>query len=318
MELEITEIPPGAHPGLEAYAAVRNTVVPREPVTAEEVARSRVRKPGDVRLLARIDWHVAACAGAVPSDLPDRTYAAIAVLPEFRRRGIGVAFLRRVAAIAHGHGSRIVSGAIEEGDEAAAAFAARFGFAEAFREIEVVRRLEGDEEPGLPPDGIEIVPVGSRPGLLEEAYAVVRSALPEMPLPEPYIVPPFDVWADEDATGPGVLHGASLVALDGGRVVAFAGLLRRAADPRLAEHGLTAVAASHRGRGIATALKRAQIAWAARNGYRELVTWTQVRNDAMQSVNRRLGYTARPAWIRLEAPLAALDEAIAAHRPRGA
>lgn len=310
MELELTDIPPGPHPGLEAYAAVRNAVVPREPVTAEEVARSRVRKPGDVRMLARVDWHVAGCAGAVPSDLPDRTYAAIAVLPEFRRRGIGSAFLARVAVLAREHGSSIVSGAIEEGDEAAAAFAARFGFEEAFREIEVVRILDEAEDDGPALPGIEIVPVGDRPGLLEGAYAVAREALPEMPLPEPYLVPPLAQWAEEDATGPGVLHDAALVALDGGRVVAFSGLLRRAADPRLAEHGLTAVARSHRGRGIATALKRRQIAWASRHGYRELVTWTQEGNEAMQAVNRKLGYEERPAWIRLEAPLAVLEAAL--------
>lgn len=310
MGLEVTVIPAGEHPGLEAYAAVHSAVVPREPVTAAEVARSRLRKPGDVRLLARLDWHVAGCAGAIPSDLPDRTYAAVAVLPEFRRRGIGAAFLARIAAVASGHGSSIVSGAIEEGDEPAAAFAARFGFVEAFREIEVVRPLEQDEEEGPAPARIEIVPVGARPGLLEGAYAVACEALPDMPLPQPYLVPPLPQWADEDASGPGVLPEASLVAVDGGRVVGFAGLLRRAADPRLAEHGLTAVARSHRGRGIATALKRRQIAWAARHGYRELVTWTQEGNGAMQAVNRTLGYLERPAWIRVEAPLAAVEEAL--------
>jgi GNAT superfamily N-acetyltransferase len=311
MELELTDIPSGAHPGLEAYAAVRNTVVPREPVTAEEVARSRLRKPGDVRMLARVDWHVAGCAGAIPSDLPDRTFAAIAVLPDFRRRGIGTAFLRRVAEIARAHGSSLVAGAIEEGDGAAAAFVSPFGFVEVLREIEVARLLgEGVDEEGPEPEGIEILPVGAREGLLEGAYAVACEALPDMPLPAPYIVPSFARWAEEDATGPGVLHEASLVALDSGRVVAFAGLLRRAADPRLAEHGLTAVARSHRGRGIATALKRRQIAWAARHGYRELVTWTQEGNTAMQAVNRRLGYVPRPAWIRLEAPLDEVEAAL--------
>ncbi|MGZ8686974.1 MAG: GNAT family N-acetyltransferase [Gaiellaceae bacterium] len=310
MELELKVIPAGLHPGLEAYAAVRSAVVPREPVTAEEIERSRLRKPGDVRMLARVDWHVAGCAGAIPSDLPNRTYAAIAVLPEFRRHGIGTAFLERIAAIARRRGSGIVSGAIEEGDGAAAAFTSRFGLVEVFREIEVARSLGGDEADGPAPVGIEIVPVGDRPGLVEGAYALAREALPEMPLPEPYVVPPFAEWAEEDATGPGVIGEASLVALDGARVVAFAGLLRRAADSRLAEHGLTAVAAGHRGRGIATALKRRQIAWATRHGYRELVTWTQDGNDAMQAVNRKLGYAARPAWIRLEAPLETVEAAL--------
>jgi GNAT superfamily N-acetyltransferase len=310
MDLELTEIPPGLHPGLEAYAAVHNAVVTREPVTAEEVERFRTRKPGDVRLLARVEWHVAGCAGAIPSDLPGRTFAAIAVLPEFRRRGIGTAFLGRITAVARERGSGIVSAAIEAGDAAAAAFASRYGFAEVLREVEVARLLAGDETDGPTPGGIEIVPVSAASGLVEGAYAVACEALPQMPLPEPYLVPPLDRWAKEDAVGPGVLPEGTLVALDGDRVVGFAGLLRRAADPRLAEHGLTAVVESHRGRGIATALKRRQIAWAARHGYREIVTWTQSGNEAMQAVNRRLGYVERPAWIRLEIPVETLEAAL--------
>lgn len=313
MELELEVVPPGAHPLLEAYAAVWSAVVPREPVTAEEVARSRRRKAGDVRMVARVDWHAAACAGVIPSDIPNRTYAAVAVLPEFRRRGVATAFLAHIVRIAADHGSSIISGAIEEGDEAAAGFAARFGFVEVLREIETVRALRAREPDGEAPDGIAIVPVGSTPELLEGAYAVACEALPEMPLPEPYIVPPFERWAEDDATGPGVLHEASFVAVENGRVVGYGGLLRRAADPLLAENGLTAVASSHRGRGIATALKRRQIAWAARHGYREIVTWTQEGNAAMQAVNRKLGYVARPAWIRLEAQLETVAAALARH-----
>lgn len=316
--LELTVIPPGHDPGLVAYAAVWSAVVPRSPVTAAEVARSRQRKAGDVRLVARVDWHLAACAGAIPSDVPDRTYGAIAVLPELRRRGIGTALLGRIAAAAREHGSSIVSGAIDEGDAAAAAFAQRFGFAEAFREVEVARPLGKDEAPGEPLEGIEIVPVARRPGLLEGAYGVAREALPEMPLPEQYIVPPFAEWAREDAVGPGVLPDACLVAVEEGRVVGFAGLLRRDADPLVAEHGLTAVARTHRGRGIASALKRRQIAWAARQGYRELVTWTQLGNVSMQAVNRRLGYIERPAWIRLEAPLSSVEAELAQRSRRHA
>jgi RimJ/RimL family protein N-acetyltransferase len=140
-----------------------------------------------------------------------------------------------------------------------------------------------------------------------------------MPLHAPLEVPSYDRWVEEDATGPDVLAGGTLLALDGERVVGFVSLLRRAADPRLAEHGLTSVAESHRNRGIATALKRAQIAWASRNGYRELMTSTQDANAAMRAVNDKLGYEPRPAWIRFEAPLddveARLAEGAVRRRP---
>jgi len=50
---------------------------------------------------------------------------------------------------------------------------------------------------------------------------------------------------------------------------------------------------SWRGKGLGTALKRRQLAWAAANGLRELVTWTQDANDAMRHVNASLGYATR-------------------------
>ena len=43
----------------------------------------------------------------------------------------------------------------------------------------------------------------------------------------------------------------------------------------VAEDGLTVVRRDWRRRGLATALKRRELAWAAGNGIREVVTWTQ-------------------------------------------
>ncbi|MGH3062987.1 MAG: GNAT family N-acetyltransferase, partial [Gaiellaceae bacterium] len=93
----------------------------------------------------------------------------------------------------------------------------------------------------------------------------------------------------------------TLLALEDGRVVGAAALMERVDG--LAEHGLTAVRRSHRRRGIATALKQALIHWASANGYRELTTWTQDGNEAMQAVNLKLGYRPRPAVINVWRPL---------------
>lgn len=71
----------------------------------------------------------------------------------------------------------------------------------------------------------------------------------------------------------------------------------------IAEHGLTAVRRDRRRCGVATALKRKQLAWAARNGVRELVTWTQRGNEDMQRVNERLGYVLRAQILSVRAPL---------------
>jgi RimJ/RimL family protein N-acetyltransferase len=54
---------------------------------------------------------------------------------------------------------------------------------------------------------------------------------------------------------------------------------------------------SLRRRGLAAALKERQIAWAAANGIRRLVTYTQTGNESMQAVNARLGYVTADVTI---------------------
>jgi GNAT superfamily N-acetyltransferase len=74
--------------------------------------------------------------------------------------------------------------------------------------------------------------------------------------------------------------------------------------PHRLENGLTAVLPSHRRRGIAIALKRAEFAWAAHHRYREVVTEMAAGNAAMRAVNERLGYRPLPASIVVSGSLA--------------
>jgi GNAT superfamily N-acetyltransferase len=66
---------------------------------------------------------------------------------------------------------------------------------------------------------------------------------------------------------------------------------------------LTVVRRDWRRRGLATALKRRELEWAAANGFREIVTWTQLGNDGMRSVNESLGFVTRGLGLTLVAPL---------------
>jgi len=50
-------------------------------------------------------------------------------------------------------------------------------------------------------------------------------------------------------------------------------------------------------------MKRRQLAWAARSGIREVVTWTQTGNEAMRAVNEHLGYMTRTISRTVERPL---------------
>jgi len=119
-----------------------------------------------------------------------------------------------------------------------------------------------------------------------------------MPLPGEVEVT-LEEWLRDEATRP----DGSFVALEGGEVVGYAGLVQHANGAAVAEHGLTVVRRDRRGRGIAEALKHAQLHWAAKAGVCELVTWTQQGNEAMQGLNRSLGYVDRSKVLTYAGPL---------------
>ncbi|HEV7962414.1 MAG TPA: GNAT family N-acetyltransferase [Actinoplanes sp.] len=57
------------------------------------------------------------------------------------------------------------------------------------------------------------------------------------------------------------------------------------------------------GQGVASALKRATLAWAAAQGIREVYTWTQTGNADMRRLNEHLGYVTRLQSFTMRAPL---------------
>jgi GNAT superfamily N-acetyltransferase len=106
----------------------------------------------------------------------------------------------------------------------------------------------------------------------------------------------FDSWRERVMDGPGQTPETHWVALDGERPVGMTFLKRLA--PGAAENDYTGVAPSHRGRGIAQALKLQAIAWAKENGVEWFYTASEVGNARMIAINRRLGY--EPGARRLE------------------
>jgi GNAT superfamily N-acetyltransferase len=119
-----------------------------------------------------------------------------------------------------------------------------------------------------------------------------------MPLPGA-VSYPYATWLREEATRP----EGSFVASEDGEIVGYAGLIEHATGPGVAEHGLTVVRRDRRRRGVARALKLAQLHWASSNGVVELVTWTQKGNEAMQALNASLGYENRSRVLTLQGPL---------------
>jgi len=271
------------------YAEVWNATTPREPITVAETKRRLARQPWRLYLVANHGGRIVGCGFAGRSDSSGRAFFAVRVLPERRLRGIGTALYEGCRPHAVELDATTISGRIAEDDPDSRRWAANRGFVEVGRDVELVREL-GNETPPLPLEGIdikELTPVDH-----DAVYAIAVECWPDMATPEPVPAPPYDDWALEELRGP-VVFGA----FDGGRMVAYAALVTCPASPEVLHHGFTAVVRSHRGRGIATALKREQIAWAAGHGYRELATQTQEGNEPMRAVNAKLGYRENLAWI---------------------
>jgi mycothiol synthase len=275
---------------LAGYCQVWNAITPREPVSVEEIKGRIGRQPWRLYLVAEEDGFVG--LGFVgPTDSPGRVGLAVRVHPDWRRRGLGSQLYERAFDYALTQLPEWISGLVSGTDQDAFSWAKRRGFEEYGREVQLLLELRGDERFPPPLDGIEIVEVG--PNSHDAAYALMREAWEDLPTGFAVQAPDFGTWLEEDLSGP-----IAFAALDNGELVGFAALMAQDA-PGLLEHGLTATRRTHRRRGIASALKRTQIAWAAANGYRELITFTQDGNEGMQAINLALGYEAQPPWIRV-------------------
>jgi GNAT superfamily N-acetyltransferase len=154
----------------------------------------------------------------------------------------------------------------------------------------LARELAGDEPPPAPPLGIELAELTEE--RLDDAFPVYAEGMADMPDADP------GPLSSERWRSSALAAAVVLLALDGERVVGYAQL--DTLGEGVLEHQLTAVARTHRGRGIARALKQAEIAWAADRGYHRLVTDTNWANAAMRRLNESLGYRELPprVWVR--------------------
>jgi len=226
------------------------------------------------------------------STVQRRAYSMVRVRPEARRRGIGTALLEVAREEARRMGKDGIWGRVECDDQESRGWLLRRGFRETLQDVELIRQVESGD--GEVAENVALL----GPQHLAGAYAVEVECVPDVPSTAPMRAEPFERWRERIAK-----HAVTVVALDEERVVGYATAEALHGMPHRLEHGLTAVLRSHRGRGIATRLKNAQIAWAAARGYTELVTHTDTTNLATRRVNTKLGYAERLGPIVVEREL---------------
>ena len=251
-------------------------------------------------LVARVQDAPVGC-GFVDVSHASAARAHVLVTPQARRRGVGTALLTRVSEHAHTAGLVELEGPIRADDQGSLQYFQRRGFTKSGGEEAVVLDLaEIGDLTAEPPAGLRIISRAEAPDTVEGMYEVAREAEPDIPGGAP--VRPYEVWRANEIERPSLEPELTFIALAGDEVVGYAILDSLRGEPW---HRLTAVKRAWRGRGIATALKRAQIQAAQKRGFARLVTTNEERNRPMRSINRALGYRPEPglSTIVMRGPL---------------
>jgi GNAT superfamily N-acetyltransferase len=228
----------------------------------------------------------------------------VRVVGSNRGKGVGSALLERLGRWASGLGYGELIGEVREIDGDSIAWTQRRGYVEVGRNSRLVLELDSVEAPAVEaPTGIAITTWAERPDVIEDVYAVACEAYPDVPGEEDEVMQPFEQWLSMDMQGAGDRPEATFVALAGDQVAGYAKLSLSNARPGVAMHDMTGVRRSWRGRGIAGALKRAEIAWAKNNGYTRLETMNEERNEPIRRLNERHGYRPEPGKIVVRGPI---------------
>ena len=237
---------------------------------------------------------------------------------EHRNRGVGSALFEAISAAARERGHTHVEARVRETAPEGLEFALHRGFEEIGREFGLELDLTAIEAPEVvPPPGVEIVTWAERPELIRGIYEVASEAYPDVPGEEENRMAPFEDWLVADMGGTGDRPEATFVAVADGEVVGYAKFSLTDAQPTTAYHDMTGVRRSWRGRGIARALKAAELRWAKEQGYERLRTQNEERNTPIRRLNERFGYRPAPGRILLRGPSAADgDPPGAARAPR--
>ena len=271
----------------------------------EDARHLRGLHPGRLDGVVRIDGQPVGAAFVRPSGGHGADACGVAglwVRPDHRRRGVAAAMHGALSEHARRLGLQKLEIEAHESESDARGYLERRGYEEVGRQIELALDLDEAPMPEVKaPDGIMIVTRAERPDLLRGMYQVAREAIPDIPGEVEDEVGSFEDWLATDMDRPIHTHDLTFIALQGAEVVGYAVLQRGRGG--VAFHSLTGVRRGWRGRGIASALKRAQVAGAKRAGFRRLVTENIVENAPIRHLNASMGYRPLASMILFRGPL---------------
>jgi len=241
-------------------------------------------------------------------------HVGVSVHPDHRRGGIGSALLDAF----EGEARRRNVPRLLSGTSAARPFAFEFarkrGYREIGRRIMSYRELASyepaqwsDALERMRKDGIHIRTIdevlaerddAGKERLWREIWDAEGPMWDDIPFSTPTPHWPYDRYYEMTAKNPQLLRDLSLLAYDGDQIVG----LTTTGDRQKIDGWtyMTGVARTHRGKGIAMALKVDALGRAKAKGRRAMCTVNDEPNKAMRGVNIKLGYQPVPDHIELE------------------
>ena len=163
----------------------------------------------------------------------------------------------------------------------------------------VISELDVSAAPDPERPAFALVTFAERPDLAPALFEVARESYRDQPGRSEQRIESFESWRSWglDPLPPETYF----IALEDEHVLGY-GFLEFHDD--VWWNGFTAVARSERGRGVAGAIKRGQLAWAKEHNVRALRTANEMRLEGLLAFNRRLGYRPLYTEIVLRGPTA--------------
>lgn len=226
---------------------------------------------------------------AAPGDLASLFCAH----PDFRRQGVGSSLVQHLEGWARAQGASVLQSMLKDWIPDSLPFAEKRGFVKDAHVFELtleLARFDGTQFAGRESaGGVRYLTLADAPGEESERklYELYRESLKDNPGHRGWL-PNFGHWREE-ALGDRTRPDWVFIAEEAGRFVGVSTLFTTD-DPGVIYTDYTGVARSHRGRGIAMALKLRTIAAATAAGAHTMSTETEAKNGPMQAVNRKLGY----------------------------
>ncbi|MCK4410254.1 MAG: GNAT family N-acetyltransferase, partial [Candidatus Eisenbacteria sp.] len=304
----------GSDRDYDASVAIWNAISPGEPASVEgaRYANSvRDKKYLFRKLMAELDGEVVATAiyrEPFWSYAPGKYAVVIRVLPRYQQKGIGGALYDYIMERLQEQKHKPVNlhSDAREDQPHSVRFLTKRGFEQ--KQRQQVSRLDVASFDAAPfagslerfeESGLVLKTLDQFRREDPDALRKVHDKFCEFFQDVPYFEEPTDVSLEhfeKDLDGPYKLDGGFLIAFDGDEIVGTTSLSKRLGEPGALNTGLTAVARSHRRRGIATALKVRSIEFAGSIDARVIQTDNE-GNNPMYDLNVRLGFKPTPAWL---------------------